>query len=134
MESEALKQLDQSGAAALQWLDEYAEKGLGFVEEQAPLLCQEIINLRIVTSVLIIILCSVVAIAAIWFCRTSFKQVNPDKPSDEDGPWIAVALVSAVFSVVSLMGACVWIYNLAVVLVAPRIYLLEYFTDLARRM
>lgn len=96
---------------------EVAEKTGEFAMEQAPLLLQEFYNWHIAKHSLLIV-CSVLISVLIYkvACKIS-KETN-----DVFGFYIV-----QVFQTFPLVFGCKAIYDLLFILVAPKLYLIEYF-------
>ena len=133
-ESETLEKLDEIGVQGLDWLKDFSSKGVGFIEEQAPELCSEIIRLGIIKGIFWAcfwgILCIVFAV--IWRKGHVYIVSNPDKLKEEEQiACVAVAwIIPAFATIIFAMFMAQHIYTAITIWIAPRMYLLEYFTDL----
>jgi hypothetical protein len=112
-----------------------AEKTGEFVIEQAPLLLQEFYNWHIVSSIFFIILFLIIAITCIrlpylWLTDKTKESSYDSKYFGRYGDEQIVALswCICVFGVISaVIGLFTNIYDLVFILIAPKLYLIEYF-------
>ena len=112
-----------------------AEKTGNFVIEQSPLILQEFYNWHICSSIFWIILSLISIVFAFNFSKIFGKKVDKDYEkkwgqtiirgyvTDEFFTFIGMA-ISLVFGFVFLFSN---IYKLIFILVAPKLYLIEYF-------
>ena len=100
-----------------------AEKTGNFVIEQSPLILQEFYNWNIAKFSLGIFLCLVgFILSVIWFVKFN----KHEDLMDEFGCLIGL-IFSSVIGLFSIIYLCINIYNLVFILVAPKLYLIEYF-------
>lgn len=138
--NETLEQLDKLGANGLEWLQEFSSKGVGFIEEQAPKLCHEIILLGIVQSAFwVVVSLFIVVVSYITAKKVTAYLCEEEKNGKQRGdnlqvgaiPFIVCGWVTPVFLVpIFTFHLFSSLYNLLAILVAPRLYLLEYFINL----
>jgi hypothetical protein len=141
VESKTIEKLDEVGEKTLVWLEEFSENGIEFIEEQAPLLCNEILRLALVSpSVWICVAVMVIALCIYFYKHANVIIPITDRCSDSDKE--AITCVRVAFKVISVVVALVFstvcipinIYDMLCVIVAPRVYLIEYFADLYQKV
>lgn len=138
--SDTLEKLDEIGANGLNWLQEFSAKGVGFIEEQAPELCNEIVRLGVMTGVFWTIVFGMVVIACLVWWRKGHKYLITDDKLDDmttDAGTCSLFLLWAAPAIGVIVFGCIAasnLYGALVIWVAPRLYLLEYFTDLVAKV
>ena len=100
-----------------------AEKTGNFVIEQSPLILQEFYNWNIAKFSLGIFLCLVGFILSL-IC---FVKFNKHEDLMDEFHYLLKLFVSVVIGLLSIIYLCINIYNLVFILVAPKLYLIEYF-------
>lgn len=100
-----------------------------FAGEQIPIVLQEIIRYAIVAEALTIAVCLCFLTACFFFVKYCYKENTNGRTiaykCDGVLPWVPTILVGS-FSFGFLLAST---YQLIFVLVAPRLYLLEYLKD-----
>jgi len=132
-----MNDLEQTLDVILQKALEIATQTGEFVMEQAPLLLQEFYNWHISMHILGIILGIAFMIMPFFISRLwGYKEEQKDKKlpyklnrryyyKSEEVPAYAVLIIGNLIGIIIFI---IHIYKLIFVLVAPRIYLIEYFT------
>lgn len=126
----AYQQLADSANAVLEKAIQAATSTGEFLEEQVPLVVEELVAWKIAEAVIYVLLC--VAFFVIWVWR-GWVFCNKKDPNSVDffpwGPWLIVAGFGSFFAIpafiINLMVAVKWI-------VAPRVALIEYAANLVR--
>ncbi len=136
MKSETLEQLDKSGADAIKTAQEYGTQIVEFVKEQAPELIEEIILFKRVEYSLYMCIGIVLGIISYKLTRMAPPILKKYAPYDELHEFCTAfaIIVSIIFT--SIAGCITMSINLTTlcqVWFAPRLYLLEYFSDLVSR-
>lgn len=128
--SKTAEAADAVTAQSLRWLGDFAEKGVEFVQEQAPDLCREIVSLGLWQNAFLTVLWLVVGSIALYFANKLVNRTcRPDFGHYEGAPEICATityLASAVPFGISLACAYSWVTIWA----APKVYLIEYFVHL----
>lgn len=124
---------------------ELAEKTGEFAIDQAPLLLQEFYNWHIAESVFMIItFLGVMGLFRIWSKLTGFNEKDipsngryikkpngryylADHSYDDDSEQYAFCQAMKVVSLLPLIGVAYWLSNLLHIIIAPKLYLIEYF-------
>jgi len=143
--SEVLEKLDEIGADGLGWLQEFSSNGIGFIEEQAPEVCSEIITLGIVQAMYRVILSTFLIIMSMivfywgnkWFCKkdSDGKCRHETLKAEVAGLFFSgINVAPLIISIVSAIVLGCAAYDAITIWVAPRLYLLEYFTGLASEL
>ena len=112
-----------------------AEKTGEFVIEQAPLLLQEFYNWHIVKSIFGIILGFLLIIIGYNIRKIWGRKVDKDYEADFDeiviNGYVSEQLSTVITFVFGLIGGlvtiCINTYALVFILIAPKLYLIEYF-------
>lgn len=120
---------------AINQLVEYLNKGAGFVEEQAPLVVNEILNYdwyfysaAIVIQILISLLCGLVAL--MLFTNKNLERM---RQGDDSAAGRAMIGFCNLFICVGLWPAIIINnFSLFKMFVAPRLYLIERLSDLIK--
>jgi len=138
-QSETLAKLDEIGVEGLSWLQDFSSKGIGFIEEQAPELCNEIIFLGIFQTTFLFVMFSIFTIlfGIVWRHghRKICKQIKTDFLLDVDPPeFIVLWMIPCVATACGVVGMLVNAHTALTIWIAPRLYLLEYFTDLMMKV
>ncbi len=132
MKSETPEKLDKVGVETLNWVQQFAEQGIEFIETQAPLLCQEIIVYnRILYSIGVSI---PFIIGCIWLI-IYFKITKPffklEKWKDlQKNIVIAMNIIPIFGFIISSVLFGTNLESFIKVWFAPRVFLLEYFSNL----
>jgi len=134
--SKVVDKLDEVGAQGVQFLSDFTTRGVQFIEEQAPLLCSEIVWLGVVQYAfiaavfLVFLIISLVWLVIGW--RWLDRGYDNCKDGEEEGAMIVFG--AAIPSVTLFLSSVFMFYNAyhaVCIAVAPRVYLLEYFAELA---
>ena len=105
-------------------------KGFEFAYEQSPLLIDEIIRFNLIRCSLNIAIWFIVfcfLIKAAYYC---FKKYNNN--FTDESVWIMGSFTISVTAAMLLLPALISITNLIKILVAPRLYLIEYLTEFVK--
>lgn len=97
-----------------------AEKTGELVMEEAPLLIQEFLNWKLAECIIILIF-SLVLFAIAVKCVRGLNNAE----DDEETAYLIFGCV--LLGIPSVILFAVWIFDLIQILIAPKIYLLEYF-------
>lgn len=100
-----------------------------FMEKEIPLVCQEILKYNLYKSVIYSSLCGIAMSLTIYFSYKLFKFVAKDSPGDEAIP----IFIGGFVSVFLLIGTISNALEAIQIIVAPRIYLIEYFANLVKQ-
>ena len=133
-----LEKLDSVTANSLGWLEEFSKKGIEFIEKEAPELCNEVIKLGIskaifmsVTSIILTVVCLVVLSKIYQFGKKHWE----DNIDEAEGVLVVIGgLLSFTGSIVFTSMFFVNMYDCVAIWVAPRVYLINYFCDLAQKL
>ena len=102
------------------------------LQEQAPLLAKEIINWRIWTmgmgSASTLLLCIILAILSVW-CAKLYKKKNDI--CCEDG-YQVLAVLSGAGSIISVLSSIAFFIFAMQPVIAPRMYIITYITNLIK--
>jgi hypothetical protein len=124
------EQLQQQLAEYLKAIATTAEKGAGFVIEQAPLVVQEKIAYGRVVETATLVAALAGAVALYRFTRWSWTQAVAD---DFDNPlYFLGGIVGAVGVTVAAIGSVGQFNAVAMVWFAPRLYILEWALSLIK--
>lgn len=107
---------------------EFTEKGIDFIEKQAPQLCNEVIRWGIGQEVFWIVICILMSIACIVFLK-KYSRVFAKETGDEFVQGMCY-IIPMCLLVTNIIGLCCAIWQLVYICVAPRLYLLEVMTEL----
>lgn len=99
---------------------EVAEKTGEFAIEQAPLLLKEFYAWHLISNIMGVILCLIIIVSFIvLFKKTKFEYIETFNE--------ILCIILGVSSISSFIFLCINIYNIVFILVAPKLYLIEYF-------
>ena len=115
-----MEKLEEQLLIVLQKAIEVAEQTGEFAIEQAPLLLQEFYRWHIISNLFMVILFILLGIL-------SFK--NGNRVSKKQGDYVdtPIPFFSHFIAFISMIVVLVSIYNIIFILVAPKLYLIEYF-------
>lgn len=133
--SKTVEKLDTMGEQSLQWLEDFTKQGIDFVQQQAPDLCREIVNLGLWQWGFLAVMWLCIFGILFFLARKVHKWVAPEFNSPyHSGEPQAISAISHVFACSPLIGMVVCLYNFLSIYAAPKIYLLNYFASLYRYM
>ena len=122
---------DQALSNSIQLFNDFAEKGIEFVQQQSPDLCQEIITRACFQEMFFAVCWFVIPLIIYRFLNTAVKRYEYNDDYDKD-----ICLMLRVFSKISLIPmlvlAPIGIYSFISICIAPKLYLVEYFTRLIK--
>ena len=101
------------------------DKGTEFVIEQAPDLLQEFYNWHIAESSIIIVFLLIGVVQMFWLKKPIERMRN----FDDDALDIGRIVLQGIVGIVCLVNLCVQLLQLVKILVAPKLYLIEYFIN-----
>lgn len=106
-----------------------------FTLEQAPDIMRQVVAFETARSAiwLGLWLTMPTAVAVLWIWVVRSDKTRDAKLLDDEDFWAPLALVSFGAVAVSTIGIIVKSIDLAKVLVAPKVYLLEYFAELVKK-
>ncbi len=104
---------------------ELLRDGSQFIGDQAPIVCREILSYNLWLGLFVASLGVVIGVFGYW----AFKQLMPKYKGWEEEPPYPHLVAGACF-VVSLLMCAYGIPTVFKILLAPRLYLLDYFTRL----
>lgn len=113
-----MKQTDEALAKLIQKGIEVAEKTGNFVIDQAPDLLQEFYAWQLWSNIAVILIC----IFSAFFINKAYKKVKEDIDDE-----LLSALFGVIFFIFPFVFLLVSAYNVLFILVAPKLYLIEYF-------
>ncbi len=107
----------------------FLKAGKDFVVEQTPSICKEVIAWGIAKGILFIIIGTVFLI----ICWRVVKWARKNWDDLEDGVVAAVSVLGAIILIITgLILFLIGLFDLAYIVAAPRLYLIEYFTHLLK--
>jgi hypothetical protein len=118
---------------SLELLNGFAEKGIEFVMEQSPLLCEEIIMRAQITSLSQIFICLLIVLASIYVAVMAWKNkeaLDITCQSERNGLALCLGLFLLLFNIMPIGFIMEGFYTFVVSTLTPRLYLFEYFTKL----
>lgn len=129
MEATETPQVEQLTAEALQKVLQWVESAEGFVVEQAPLVAQEVIARAYVTLGLKFAICVfallLLVMAAAYFIYLAKREHEP--------PYAAVGIIGGIIlGVFPFIEGASAVMQLASVYFAPRLYVIEQLSNLAK--
>ncbi len=132
MKNEVLKKLDEVSVETLNWVQQFAEQGIEFIETQAPLLCQEIIVYnRILYSIGVSIPFIVGCIWLIIYFKVTKPLYKIEKWNNlQENTAVASNIIPIFGFIISLVFFSLNLKSFIKVWFAPRVFLLEYFSNL----
>jgi hypothetical protein len=139
--SKVVDKLDQVGADSIDLAKQALEKGADFVMEQAPLVCEEIIKVGLLKNGIGIVICIALILTFCLISRKVFKvgAVVSDKLTYNDsmmspqGWCYFLGYLFNILCIVPVITMAYYIYCFSFILIAPRLYLIEYFSQLLKR-
>jgi len=136
---ETLEALDKLGADGLNWLGEFSANGIEFIEKQAPEICHEIIVWGIAKNATWAIALTILIIITLIIWHKLRKQIKTWwENTAPDDPAIVFYMIAWCIPPATTIGLTIGlfasIYNIVYISVAPRLYLIDYFTDLAAKV
>lgn len=131
--SKTVEKLDTVGEQSLQWLEDFTKKGVEFVQEQAPDLCREIINLGLWQQGFLALMWLCIGCITIYIASKLIRVWSKDFGQYNGAPEAVSGLVG-ILSVTPLIGTIISLYNFVSIYAAPKIYLINYFATLYRYM
>lgn len=102
-----------------------------FMTEQAPLVVQELLAYESVAHCVFAILCACFLFAFLLAIKWCFKEIKSDKHYNESG-YVMLMLLSIAASVLLFFSVVNNALDVFKIIVAPRIYLLEYAAELVK--
>jgi RsiW-degrading membrane proteinase PrsW (M82 family) len=137
--SDTLNKIDEVGAETLGFLSEFAKNGIGFIEEQAPLLCEEIISYHKIMSciwmgmIVTIVLCIIYTWYKVIKLAIPFIEEESTTKSDvECVMWYFLMGLAATLTALPFILTGFY-RNLSTIIqttFAPRLFLMEYFAEM----
>jgi uncharacterized protein YacL len=131
----ALEKADTLATATLEQLSEFAKKGVGFIESQAPELCREIIILGRAQYTAYIVIAIAVSVVGVAMYRYARKVANTCEWQDYRIKFVEVQAIATgiIGLILNLVAAAVFLGNLMPLLTvwfAPRVYIIQYLATL----
>ena len=124
------------GKSAVNEVLEWAKGAKEFVAEQAPELVQEVLAwgfwsnlIWAAVAAVIAVVMTIITVKLIRFALTSWDHIYS---KDLEFPVVVGYIISGIAAVVFAISSCCAVYNTFYIAVAPRMYLIEYLTDLTK--
>ena len=136
MPSKTAEKMDAVGVEAIEGLREFASKGVGFIEQQAPEVCDEIIMRGIAShAVGVCFSVAVLLVVVLYFRKVGFARWLIAAQEGTDGWDASIAFPGGIGLLAGLLASLIAIintYDMVMIIVAPRLYIMEYLIDLAK--
>jgi hypothetical protein len=116
--------IKQIGAELLEILKQGLVSGSKLVAEQFLILCQQIITWGIVGNICIILLSVCMMVIAYHLAMFAIKK---QKEAEWDDYWLFLSIPSISVGIIFFIICWMSIFELGKILVAPNVYLLDYF-------
>lgn len=123
------EQLERS----LQLINDFAEKGIDFVMEQSPLLCEEIIVRAQIVGLSQLFIFSFIMLALTYIATKVWKNkesLDITTPRERNAFATLLSILFIVCSALPIGFMIDGLYMFVVSTFTPRLYLFEYFTNL----
>lgn len=133
MNAELLDRLAESTADLIGWIEKSTNSGASFVQEQAPLVAQELLAWTFWQAVIYMGISLVVIIVTFLSAKYACKLIAECKCGNDEDRLLGKIAVTIMSILVMVMGFCIGcVYFLATmhVLIAPRVVILEKVKDL----
>lgn len=132
---ENTERIKESLADILEWAKEGAETGAGFIAEQAPLVCQEIVMLgRVHNTVLFVGYAILVAVSVYLGSRAFEAGFKADWYRGDE--YVAATILQGIPAIATGLVGSICAFNdlreLCLAWFAPRLYVIEYISDLVK--
>jgi hypothetical protein len=118
---------------SLELFNEFAEKGIDFVMEQSPLLCEEIIVRAQIISLSQIFICLLIVLALLCAAIKAWRNkeaLDITTQNERNGFAFCLGLVFILCSIMPIGFIMEGFYTFVVSTFTPRLYLFEYFRKL----
>jgi len=118
---------------SLELLNGFAEKGIEFVMEQSPLLCEEIIMRAQITSLSQEFICLLIVLTFVYIAVMAWKNkeaLDVTCQSERNGFAFCLIITTILLSFLPFIFMTDGFYTFVVSTFTPRLYLFEYFTKL----
>ncbi len=125
----AVEALAQLGAETLARIGEYVEATENFAVEQAPLLVQEIIQYAVTINSVAAVISGLFVVAGVWLVRKALVLDEGNTYSSDRA--VVYNVVGIITGSVALLFTVISVVSLIKPLMAPRLFLLDYFRALA---
>ena len=107
---------------------ELLQDAKGFMEKEIPLICQEILKYNFYKSIIESAICTVLLLIVIYGTVKLYKFTVKQDAANEPGPLI----VGIPLTVCLFFGVVCNALDAVQIALAPRLYLIEYFTHLIK--
>ena len=101
---------------------ELLQTGSEFMGEQAPMVCQELLRYHLATSLLGV----AVGMTLFGVGRWAFKKLSP---IDGEAAYVLTGIIWVVAGIIGLINMMIMLK----IIIAPRVFLIDYFTELVAR-
>lgn len=133
------EELQELGLESIKLLKDFSEKGLEFVEEQAPQVCEQLVNRVLYQSGYCFIVAVIICIFSITFASKWKKEFNAivareERTFDDATPSAIMFVCLYAISLVSFLIGSSMFYNFISVYVAPKAFLFDYFSNLIKHV
>ena len=135
--SESLQELEKVGVESIKLFKDFSEKGIEFVEQQAPQVCEQLVNRALWQSGFVCFVCFLFFVFALCiglkFNRDFNQIINKPKEnrSVDDQVWSALCYCALyAMCIISLLIGTNNLYVFISVYFAPKAFLFDYFTHL----
>lgn len=140
-----LEKTDQAISQSIQLFNDFAKQGIEFVQQQSPDLCNQIM-LRAEVQYGCLFLISLVISSVLFFLACKWKRYEERIAEKGRKEWDAYTnneneapptyfftrFVQIVSFVPFFIGGSINLYHFISIYIAPKVYLVEYFTSLIR--
>ena len=128
--SKILTELEDVGIDTIKILRDFIEKGIDFVQEQSPELCEQIISRELFQYYFSCIIFLILSISFGIVSYMCYKCIDKEDFGKEDNiPSVIFSVVFFLATLASFLGGCgSRLYYIGSIYVAPKVFLVEYFT------
>lgn len=141
-----LEKTDQVVSQSIQLLNDFAQKGIEFIQQQSPELCQQIVLRAEFQCITIFIIFFIISATLFYLSKkwqkyeekVAAKGINQFKNYvDECESAPSTYFFTRFVQIFSLIPFFIWgsmsLYSFISIYVAPKVYLVEYFSQLIKR-
>lgn len=128
--SKTLEKADELGAQSLQLIKDFTEKGIDFVQQQAPLLCDELVKRELARCAMVSACCLIAVVVLLKASLVLREKYKGMRVCGDRDLFFMVSVILATSSTIPLVILFDKITDLLSVWVAPRAFLFDYFTRL----
>ena len=124
------EQLQKQAFDIIEILKSQVGEAGSFVAEQTPLIVQELLLYKRITLTAGFVVPFLILLFIIWTWKKHFVTIKEMRDNDKDGVLFATCVTSIPFALIMIIN----FFQMVKVYVAPRVYLIEYFSRLIKKI